>query len=484
MDDIAPPPGLAPRRGPLLAVAVLVFAGYNVFARLDREMVDVWDESLYAITALEMVGHGRWAVTTFNGQPDFMNIKPPLNSWLIAAGFKARGEDLLALRLPAATSAFLTIVTLLVWGSARWGAGVGLLSALVLSTTYGFLYVHSGRTANADAPLTLAVTWTAVLAWESQRRPWLSAAHGLLSAAVFMLKGPGALAYVIPLVLADVWNRLQQRPRRAAWATPYAVALASFLLPVGAWAYARWRFDGFAFLGRLLAVDTVGRAAEPLQGHEGSWLFYLDVLQRHQFDWLFAGGLALALAPSVLTTLAAWLRRWGDPERRVALAWVVATMGVPTLVATKLAWYLNSFYPLFALGVALALSHAWRASTALGRPRRAAVVLMGALVAATVAEARMAYRSRVMVDLDRSAQQLLIEHAPALAGRRVFAPQWPPPELFLIRRAGARGEKAESAAAFREASAPGDLWIDGPDAVVEGADRLGANRRASLHRRR
>lgn len=483
-DAVTPPPGLASRRALLLYVAVLAFAGYNAFARLDHEMIDVWDESLYATTAFELLDGNHWAVTTFDGQPDYMNVKPPLNSWLIAASFKTFGVNLRAMRLPASTCAFLTIVTLFMWSWRRWGRHVGVLAAVVLSTTYGFLYVHSGRTANADAPLTLAVTLTAIAVWESRQRPWVSAWLGPLAAVVFLLKGPGALAYLAPLVVVDWWNRWRRSRDLATWAAPSIVAFVGFVVPVAAWAHARWRFDGWTFLGELLNVDTIGRAAAPLQGHQGSWLFYLDVLQRHHYDWLVATVFSLALAPSILARFGSWLRSPDASDRLIVVAWLVATVGVPTLVATKLAWYLNSFYPLFALGVALALWQAWHTTTTLGQPRRAAFVVGLAVLATLVAEARMTWRSRVMVDLDRSAQQLLIEHAHAMAGRRIFAAQWPTPEAFLAKGAGARRETADSAAAFQRASTPGDFWLGGPDAVVDGAERIAANRRASLHRRR
>ena len=50
-------------------------------------MVQVWDESLFAITAGEMVDSGDWIGTTFLGTLDYYNSKPPLNVWLITLAF-------------------------------------------------------------------------------------------------------------------------------------------------------------------------------------------------------------------------------------------------------------------------------------------------------------------------------------------------------------------------------------------------------------
>ena len=166
-------------------------------------MVDVWDESLFATSALEMLEHRRWAVTTFQGATDYYNSKPPLNVWLIVASFQAFGVGLVALRLPAVLCAWLTVAATLWWSRRAFGDRVALLAALVLATTYGFLYVHSGRTANADAPMTLAVTLTAITVWAAREAPWLIAWTGPLAAAATLLEGPAALGHLAPLLAVE-----------------------------------------------------------------------------------------------------------------------------------------------------------------------------------------------------------------------------------------------------------------------------------------
>ncbi len=461
---------------------VLGLAAFNLTWRLDREMVDVWDESLYATSALEQLEHGRWIDVTFDGVTDYLNAKPPLNVWLIASSFRAFGVSLVSLRLPAVASAWLTVAVMVVWASRRWGLTAGALTGLVLSTTYGFLYVHSGRTANADATLTLAVTVAAIAVWEAVGRPWRAVWLGPAAAVAFLLKGPGALVYLAPLVAADVW--LGARAIDRAWIAARLAALGLALAPIATWTFARWRFDGWRFLETMLGFDTLARATQPLQEHDGSWLFYLDVLQRHQFDWVIGCLVVIALAPHVAADSLHSLNRAASSSRVVAAAWAGATVGVPTLVATKLAWYLNPFYPLFALGVALTCRRAWAFLVGEGQRARARVVVAVVALAAVVAEARLYFRSTRMVDVDRSAQGLLLTHAPAVQGRRVFAAQCPTPERFLARAAGGRCIVAATAEVFMRNSAAGDLWLDRREVEsVPGTTRLGVNRRASLHRR-
>src|SRR5690242_5777315 len=87
-----------------LALAVLAVTAFNVTFRLGSEIVIEWDESLYAISASEMVRSGRLIGTTFMGALDYYNTKPPLNVWIIAAAFKIFGPSLISLRLGSITA--------------------------------------------------------------------------------------------------------------------------------------------------------------------------------------------------------------------------------------------------------------------------------------------------------------------------------------------------------------------------------------------
>src|SRR5690348_17896233 len=101
-----PGPGVLDRRYPWFAVAILGLAAFNVLFRLNHQVVALWDESLYATSAIEMVRSGRIVATTFQGSLDYYNSKPPLAVWLIAIAFKAFGPSFVSLRLASAASAW------------------------------------------------------------------------------------------------------------------------------------------------------------------------------------------------------------------------------------------------------------------------------------------------------------------------------------------------------------------------------------------
>jgi 4-amino-4-deoxy-L-arabinose transferase-like glycosyltransferase len=341
------------RRFRAAAILVLALAAVNLFFRLDREVVTEWDEALYATSAAETARNGNWIGTTLDGTLDYYNTKPPLNIWLIAAAFKTFGISLVTLRIASATAAWLTVLVLLLWARTAFGAPTALLAGMVLSTTYGFIYVHSGRSANTDAIFTLLVLLTVIVLWEARDRPWRLAWLGPILAGVFLLRG---MAVLMPLTLVVTVFALGGRGRWH-W-RPLALALLLASVPVAAWGWARWRLDGWQFLGPMFQYDFVARTATPLEGHTGTLLYYPNNLQKDHYEWLLALLVAVFLLPlSRERFRRLWSELSGDHyAQAIAGAWLGVTVLIPTMMQTKLAWYLNPFYPLFALVVGRTLA--------------------------------------------------------------------------------------------------------------------------------
>jgi 4-amino-4-deoxy-L-arabinose transferase-like glycosyltransferase len=338
------------------AVLVLALAAVNLFFRLDREVVTEWDEALYAISAAETARNGNWIGTTLGGTLDYYNTKPPLNIWLIALSFKGFGINLVTLRIASALAAWLTVLVLMLWARRAFGAATALLAGLVLSATYGFIYVHSARSANTDALFTLFVLLTVVTLWTARDRPWRLAWLGPILAAVFLLRG---MAVLMPLILVGtVLTVGGRRPGQRRWPV-LAAAVLLLLVPVGSWAWARWRLDGWQFIGPMFHYDFVARTATALEGHTGSLLYYPNNLQKDHYEWLIAAAVAILLFPLSRDRFRRlWTELSGNSyAQAIAGAWLGVTVLIPTMMQTKLAWYLNPFYPLFALLVGRMFAH-------------------------------------------------------------------------------------------------------------------------------
>ena len=462
------------------AALVLLLAAFNLLFRIDRELVHDWDESLYGINAWEAITRGAWIGTTFLGELDYYNSKPPLNAWLIAAAFKTLGPSLFALRIASAVSAWLTIAVLLAWGRRCAGAAVAVIAALVLTTTFGFLHVHSGRSANTDALFALLVLLTAVTVWGAATRPWRAVWLGPILAAAFLLKGAGVLLPLAVAIVALAWLPGSLRALRA----PLGAAVTTFAIPVGAWGVARWSIDGPAFFDRMLRNDLIGITTRPMDGHAGSVFFYLHVLQKDHYDWLLAATVACLLFPA-LPRIRTRLRAWRHNRTAIVLAaWATVSLVIPTLMQTKLAWYLNPFYPVFALAVAASLVHGLSRAAAAPPARR--LILGGAIVVAlVVAEGKLLWYTFVMRDIDLTAQSLLIAHKDRLAAARIYRNGWNPADQFVLRAfTTATAHDAVDMTDFTERSRPGDFLVAAPGQPVSPLIRpIAANARFALYER-
>ena len=67
-------------------------------------------------------------------------------------------------------------------------------------------------------------------------------------------------------------------------------AFAIGSIPVAAWAIARWQVDQWTFFRLIFFQDFVALAATPLDNQSGTPLFYLNILQKHHYEWLLAVG--------------------------------------------------------------------------------------------------------------------------------------------------------------------------------------------------
>jgi 4-amino-4-deoxy-L-arabinose transferase-like glycosyltransferase len=308
-----------------------------------------------------------------------------------------------------------------------FGRPAALFCGLVLSTTFGFLYVHSGRSGNTDALFTLLLLLTAVTLWGADDRPGRLIWLGPLTAVVFLLRGTAVL---MPLAFVAIVLLLDARRLRAR-AAPLLAAAALLVLPVAAWVGARWQLDGWAFIGRMVQYDLVARTASALEGHRGGPLYYLNVLQKDQFDWLIAATASSLLLPPSREFWRRMFRHVSRYQCTVLACWAGITLAVPTLMQTKLAWYLNPFFPVLALFVSLLIAQAISSRAPVKRWRR--WVLAGVLVLIPLgAESRLLWYSRNVRDVNDSTQGLILDRRAHLRGSRVFKSDWPNAERFVL----------------------------------------------------
>lgn len=448
-------PSLTPRWR-IAAAGVLLLAAWNLFYRLDQDILRTWDESLYATTAAEMLASGEWTVTTFHGETDYYNAKPPLNVWLIAMSFTLFGTSFASLRLVSALSAWLTIALVQWWCWRAVGPRVALAASLVLSTLFAFFFLHSARSGNADALFTLLIALTAFVVWRSDERPRVLVWVGPLLALSFLLKG---MAVLLPLALALCALAARGRVVRRE-GLPLGAGLVLGAAVAGAWLLARYAADGGRFLRVLFGTDFVQRVAEPLDEHGGGLFYYLDTLQRDHYDWIAAGVVVLGLAAS----RAGWAqlrhaaRAVDRPFLRVVVIWGSLTLLVPTAMSTKLGWYLNPFYPAFAIAVGGVLVWGVGVLSRESRrwPWRVAVAVV--VLAAGAAEGKLLWYSYNKRSVGGTPQGLLLS-GDITPGSRVYRPVWDHADRFVLEHMRSGHAVQGSLADFLDQSHAGDLLL-------------------------
>ena len=113
-----------------------------------------WDQLMFAVNTYEMMHNGKYFSTYFDGVADFYNRKAPLINWIQIVFVKVIGYNEIALRLPSAIAACLSVIVLFIFVSKRFNYIWAWISALILLTSSGFINFHSARTADSDSALT------------------------------------------------------------------------------------------------------------------------------------------------------------------------------------------------------------------------------------------------------------------------------------------------------------------------------------------
>jgi len=166
------------------------------------------DEGRSGLIAAEMLRSGNWITLTRHGEPYY--DKPALYFWLVAVGFKLLGLGELAVRLPSALAATLTVTAVFFWGFAFGGSRLGLWAGLVLASSMEF--VALGRFGNTDMLFTFFLTSALLyfLWWKEHAcgKGWVWPFYLFLACAC-LTKGPAGL--LLPSLIIGISLGLRNR---------------------------------------------------------------------------------------------------------------------------------------------------------------------------------------------------------------------------------------------------------------------------------
>lgn len=262
----------------VLFFLLLIAFGYGISAYAILDM----NEGLYAEIAREMLGTHHYVIPHLNALPYLE--KPPLFYWLLAISYQLLGVSTFAARIIPSLSACVACLTLLLLTYNTQHARAGLLAAIILASSVGFIII--GRMVFFDMLLT---TWftlalTFFYCWFTREKNYYLYASYFAIALAFLTKGllPVLLAGGITVVFLAIKS---PREKLLRFFNPLGICL--FLLITIPWHLAAiYKLPGFAwdyFINEQLYRFLDKRI--PHDYHTGPLYYYLPRIIVYLFPW-------------------------------------------------------------------------------------------------------------------------------------------------------------------------------------------------------
>lgn len=335
-----------------LSIAVLIACGSMLTAiviAMDRQLVYIWDEAIYANNSLEMATNGHWLVYTRDGLADHYNSKPPLAIWLQAIFLQLFGFHEFPLRLPTLL-ALLGLLALIFRFCHR--RGLPLLAVafvcFIILTTPGLIRPHVFLTADLDGILvffTSALCLEVLLLSRKQAIPVRSVYLGFLLLTGGFITKSVAILLLLPSILMILWiNGLLVSLMRMR---SVYFGLAGFLGIIAAYYGTREYLDP-GYCAVVWQSEIVRYTTRVMSWHEQPFSFYM-VQIAERFNPYY----------TIFTVIigAAWLYVLPVSANRAIVfnSFVMALVYllVISIPSVKLEWYDAPLYPLWSLGTGL-----------------------------------------------------------------------------------------------------------------------------------
>ena len=336
----------------LLIVALMRLSTLGMYPLMDKT------EARYAEIAREMVATNNWVTPQLDPGVPFWG-KPPFSFWLTAISFKIFGINELAARLPSWILSVLTVYLVYLLGTKLKNQTLGLLSAIILSTTG--LFLGSAGSVMTDPSLVFSMTLSMValamsfLAESTKDKKRWGYLFFVGAGISFLAKGPvGWVLTFLPIVAWCIWHKQWKLLKiNLPWGTGILLTL---IIAIPWYVLAEQATPGFLkyffvgehwqrFVQKGWAGDLYGSAHAQFKGM--IWFLMIPATM----PWIFL--------------LAAMAVRWFKDERLHKLKddvwlsylvlWLLSPLVFFSLASNILITYLLPSLPAFAILMAAAL---------------------------------------------------------------------------------------------------------------------------------
>jgi 4-amino-4-deoxy-L-arabinose transferase-like glycosyltransferase len=356
----------------LFLLVLLACSWVFFFLNLGSYSLKEPDEGRYAEIPREMLETGDYLVPHLNYVRYFE--KPPLLYWMTAAFYKPFGVSEWSFRLPNALIALFCVLITYVFAARSWGARMGLISALILASSFGFFAM--ARVVTVDmlfAFLLFASLLCFCQFYRAKKSLFLYLFYAALALAV-LAKGPVAIVLLAATIILFLLSE-----RRLS-------SLRDFVSPGGLLLFGVIAAPWFVVMSvkekeffQFFFIDQhVLRFLTSKHNRSGPIYYFLPVLFGGLFPW------------SVFIPRAA-VRLWRVRDLRPFFIWSVVVFAFFSLSGSKLPTYILPIYPAVALILGYLFDRCWH-----DRIQRNREVVVYAAFFSCVAVAGLAYVSGLL----------------------------------------------------------------------------------------
>ena len=340
------------RSRPLVIFLLVAFCAVWFYALSARTLVPT-DEGRYAEMGREMVVTNDWITPRLNGIKYFE--KPPLQTWMNAATFKAFGFGEWQARLWTGLCGLLGIALVALAGRRLYGGAVAFSAATVLASS--FLWAALGHVNTLDMGLAgmMTVSLCSLLiaqrndAAPAERRNWMLAcwagmALAVLSKGLIGIVLPGAVLVFYTVLARDwaIWRRLHL----------LAGLLLFFAITVPWFVLVSLRNPEFAWF--FFVHEHLQRFTSNVHHRAGPLFYFVPILALGLMPWL--GTLPQAMWNARRDSAA------GFQPKILLGTWAVFIFVFFSVSGSKLPSYILPIFPALALLIGCHLQQAGRRS--------------------------------------------------------------------------------------------------------------------------
>ena len=331
----------------IFLVIILLISAIVIFHNLGKSTIFDWDEARRAQNALELIRTKDFIVIQYGGEPDLLNLKPPLGIWLIALSFSTLGVSEFSLRFFTALFGVGTIGLVFLLGKALKNSYTGIFSSLILLTNSMFIGYHGARTGDFDVMVIFFMTLSLYLFYLSQekKRPKLIIASSIALALGFLIKMQAILVLAIIIAYLLYTKKFKKTIKKED--TNLSIIL--FFIITLPWFILRY-LRGKEFFITKIKWDIIQRFTQSIEGHTGDWTFYFLRIYEG-FGYI----LTIILIFSIIY-LTYNLFQKKDKPTVFLFCWTIIIFLIMSLIQTKIFWYILPAYPALALIIGYAIS--------------------------------------------------------------------------------------------------------------------------------